>query len=282
MPMKLSVIVVNNNMSVLLRQSLNSLINACKDIDYELLVVDDASTDNSVTMLQREFPETKLILNKETLGMAKSRNLALEQAKGQYVLLVNADTISGKKTIQHVVDFMDSHHGAGGVGVRMLTPRGNYLTESRIGFSNAWASLLRLTGLARFFPKSRLYKNMDESRVEEDEFATTEVDVINGAFMLLRSSVLNHVGMFDERFMTFGADIDLSFRMRIAGYKNYYFPRTYILNFCKQLKPQFTWHYIKDFYGAMIIFAAKYLFRMPEIKIPAMQQMFAPKYEVER
>jgi GT2 family glycosyltransferase len=280
--MKLSVIVVNYNMCTLLKQSLNTLIRACRGIDYELIVVDDASTDRSVEMLKNEFSATHLIVNKETLGMAKSRNLALDQANGEYVLLVNADTISGKKTVEQVVDFMDTHKDAGGVGVRMLTPRGNYLTESRMGFSKGWAMLLKLTGLARYFSKTRLYKNIDDNRIEDDEFATTEVDVINGAFMLLRSTVLNQIGMFDERYMMFGSDIDLSFRIRLAGFKNYYYPRTYILNFCQQFYPKFSWAYLKDFYGAMLIFAAKYMFRIPEIKIPAMPQIFAPKYEVER
>jgi len=280
--MKLSVIIVNYNMCALLKQSLNTLIRACRDIDYELIIVDDASIDRSVEMLKTDFPATQLIVNKETLGMAKSRNLALEQANGEYVLLVNADTISGKKTVQQVVEFMDNHKDAGGVGVRMLTPRGNYLTESRMGFSKGWAMLLKLTGLARYFAKTRLYKNIDDNRIEDDEFATTEVDVVNGAFMLLRSTVLNQIGLFDERYMMFGSDIDLSFRIRLAGYKNYYYPRTYILNFCKKLYPKFSWAYVKDFYGAMLIFATKYMFRMPEIKIPAMPQIFTPKYEVER
>ena len=118
--------------------------------------------------------------------------------------------------------------------------------------------------------------------MEEEEFDTTEVDVINGAFMLLRRSVLNEVGLLDERLATFGHDIDLSFRIRMAGYKNYYYPRTYILSFSKHSQPQFSWNYIKHFYGAMIIFAAKYLFHMPVIKLPGIPQLFTPKYEVER
>lgn len=279
--MKLSVIVVNHNMCVLLKQALLTLNRACRDIDYELIVVDDASVDRSQKMLQDEFSEAKLILNSTSVGMAKARNLGIEQATGEYVLLVNADTISGKKTVEHVLEFMDAHDDAGGVGVRALNPRGNFLPESRTGFTRAWGGLLKLTGLAKYFPKSRLYKH-DDNWVEEEEFATTEVDVINGAFMLLRKSVLNKIGPLDERLAMFGHDIDLSFRIRLAGYKNYYFPKTYILNFKNQQKSKLSWGYVKHFYGAMIIFAAKYLLHMPEIKIPGIPQIFAPKYEIER
>jgi GT2 family glycosyltransferase len=279
--MKLSVVVANHNMCLFLRQTLLTLNRACRDIDYELIVIDDASTDQSQKMLQDEFTTAKLILNNTMVGMAKARNQGIEQATGEYVLLVNADTISGKKTVEHVLEFMDAHPDAGGVGIRALSPRGNFLSESRTGFTRAWGGLLKLTGLAKHFPKSRLYKN-DDNWVEEEEFATTEVDVINGAFMLLRKSVLNKIGNYDERLTMFGYDIDLSFRIRLAGYKNYYFPKTYILNFKNQQNSKLSWGYIKHFYGAMIIFAAKYLLHMPEIKIPGIPQIFAPKYEIER
>jgi GT2 family glycosyltransferase len=268
-------------MCMFLKQTLLTLIRSCKYIDYELIVIDDASTDKSQKMLQDEFSEAKLILNNTAVGMAKARNQGIEQATGEYVLLVNADTISGKKTVEHVLQFMDAHPDAGGVGVRALSPRGNFLPESRTGFTRAWAGLLKLTGLAKYFPKSRLYKN-DDNWVEEEEFATTEVDVINGAFMLLRKSVLNKIGLLDERLAMFGHDIDLSFRIRLAGYKNYYFPKTYILNFKNQVNSKLSWSHVKHFYGAMIIFAAKYLLHMPEIKIPGIPQIFAPKYEIER
>jgi GT2 family glycosyltransferase len=278
--MKLSVIVVNYNMCALLKASLSSLVKACKHIDYELIVVDDASTDRSVKMLQAEFPKAQTILNEKQLGMAKSRNLALAKANGQYVLMVNADTITASNALDGTLNFMDNHREAGGLGVRALTPQGRFLQVSRRGFNKAWEAFFKLTGLAKHFVKSRLYKHHTDNWV--DEFETAEVDVINGAFMLLRRAVLNEVGDLDERLAMFGHDIDLSYRIRLAGYKNYYFPKTYILNFRKQQSAKFTWAYIRHFYGSMIIFAAKYMFRMPEIKIPDVPQLFAPNYELEK
>lgn len=278
--MKLSVIVVNYNMCTLLKQSLDALVKACKYIDYELIVVDDTSSDRSVKMLQQEFPKAKLILNEKQLGTAKSRNRGLEKANGQYILLANADTITASNALETTLEFMDNHAEAGGLGLRMLTPQGRFLHVSRRGFNRGWEAFFKLTGMAKHFVKSRLYKHQNERWV--DEFETAEVDVINGAFMLLRRSVLTEVGGLDERFTMFGHDIDLSYRIRLAGYKNYYYPKTYILNFRKQNSAKFTWNHIRHFYGAMLIFAAKYLFRMPEIKIPDVPQLFAPKYEVER
>jgi GT2 family glycosyltransferase len=278
--MKLSVIVVNYNMCALLKQALSSLIKACNHIDYELIVVDDASTDRSVAILKKEFAGASLLVNDKSVGIAKSRNLAVARSTGEYVLLVNADTITASNTLESTIAFMDNHPDAGGVGVRMLTPQGRFLHISRRGFNRAWETFLNLTGLAKHFSKSRLYKHKNTNWV--DEFETAEVDVINGAFMLLRRSVLNIVGPLDERLAMFGHDIDLSYRIRLAGYKNYYYPKTYILNFRKQVASKFTWTYVRHFYGAMIIFAAKYMFHMPEIKMPDVPQIFAPKYEVER
>lgn len=277
--MKLSVIVVNYNMCALLKQSVKSLIEACKSIDYEMIVIDDASTDRSALMLQTEFPLVETVVNIKALGIAKSRNIGISRARGEYVLMVNADTITATNALDATVNFMDQHDDAGGIGVRMLTPQGRFLHISRRGFNRAWEAFFKVTGLSKHFTKSRLYKHAGEKWV--DEFETAEVDVINGAFMLLRRSALNQVGPLDERFTMFGHDIDLSYRIRMAGYKNYYYPKTYILNFRKQVGSKFTWSYIRHFYGAMIIFAAKYMFRMPELKMPVVPQIFAPKYEIE-
>jgi GT2 family glycosyltransferase len=277
--MKLSVIIVNHNRCDLLRLSLNSLIKAGNNIDNEIIIVDNASTDNSVGMLESEFPQLQLIANPVNEGIAKASNKAIQVSKGAYVLLVNADTICGKETLDRVVEFMDTHSDAAGTAVRMLGPQGSFLTESNRGLTQSWITFFKLTGLAKHFPKSRLTNRNHKEWVEE--FQTSEIDILNGAFMLIRRSVLKEVGLFDERFFMYGHDIDLSYRMRLAGFKNYYFPKTYIINFKSQQLPKFSWQYIKHFYGAMIIFASKYLFKLPEIKVPGIQ-LYPAQYEVER
>jgi len=272
--MKLSVILVNNNLCDLLRQNLNSLINAGNNIDYEVFIIDNASTDKSVEMINREFQQFHIITNVAEESTAKSYNQAIKLARGEYILLVSADTISGKETLNRITDFMDIHTTTGGLGVRMLSPQGRFLPESNRGLTNAWTVFVKLIGFAKYLPKTRLTNRNHKAWVEE--FQTSEVDILNGAYMLLRKSALNDVGLFDERFAKYGYDIDLSYRMRLAGYKNYYFPKTYIINFKTQTEPKLTWKYIKDFYGAMLIFAAKYLFKMPEIKVGGMPQVYSP------
>ena len=269
--MKLSVIIVNHNLSDLLRQAVNSIITAL-NTEYELIVGDNASTDNSVEMLAAEFPQVRVIENSTNLGMAKAYNEAIEVSVGEYILLVNADTICGKETLKRVVDFMDINTLAGGVGVRMLSPQGTFLQESNRGLTRRWVAFLKLMGFGKNLTKTRLTNRNHQAWVEE--FQTSEVDIINGAFMVLRRNVLNDVGLFDERFVQYGYDIDLCYRIKLAGYKNYYFPKTYIINFKVGENARLSWQYIKHFYGAMIIFAAKYMFRMPEIKMRGIPQLY--------
>jgi GT2 family glycosyltransferase len=276
--MKLSVIIVNYNLCEMLRQTLNTLADAGKNIDYEVFIVDNSSGDGSVDMIQNEFPKFHVVASQRHQSYAKLCNEALSLASGQYVLLVNPDIMSSTQTLERAIEFMDAHHDAGGLGVRMITQQGKFLPESNKGLTLPWINFFKLTGLAKFFPKSRLSDRNRKDWVAE--FQTSEVDFINGSFMFMRRSAVIEAGMLDERFAEYGYDIDLSYRMRLAGYKNYYFPKTYIINFSERNTPKFNWQFIKYFYGAMIIFAIKYLFRMPDIKVAGMPKM-PLLYEVE-
>jgi GT2 family glycosyltransferase len=269
--MKLSVIIVNYNLCEMLRQSLNTLTEAGKNIDYEVFIVDNFSNDGSVEMIQNEFPKFHVVASQRHQSYAKLCNEALSLASGQYILLVNPDILSSTQTLERAIEFMDAHQDAGGLGVRMITQQGKFLAESNRGLSQSWINFFKLTGMAKFFPKSRLYDRNRKDWVEE--FQTSEVDCVNGGFMFLRRSALMETGPLDERFAEYGYDIDLSYRMRLAGYKNYYFPKTYVISFSEPNTPKFNWQFIKYFYGAMIIFAIKYLFRMPEIKVVGIPRM---------
>lgn len=270
---------MNHNRCDLLKLALNSLIKSSNSIDCELIIIDNASTDGSVEMLHAEFPGIKLIKNTINQGVSKARNQGIEVSRGEYILLVNADTICGNETLTKVLDFMDTHSEASGLSVRMLGARGRFLPESNRGLTKRWIAFFKLIGFAKNFQKTRLSNRNHKAWVEE--FQTSEIDILNDAFMLIRKSVLSDVGLFDGRFVQYGHNIDLSYRMRLAGYKNFYFPKTYIINLKSNNASKFSWQYIKNFYGAMLIFAAKYLFRLPEIKIEGMQ-MYPAAYEVEQ
>jgi len=276
--MKLSVIIINHNLCPTLRHTLSALVDAGKNIDYEVFIFDNASTDASISMIEREFPQFHIIASQKNIGYSKAYNEVVSLTNGEYVLLVKPDIICSKKTLEHAMEFMDMHEDSGGLGVRMITPQGRFLPESNRGLTPAWAAFFKLIGLAKYFPKSRLSDRNRKDWVEE--FQTSEVDFLNGAFMLLRRSVIKEIDLFDERFAVFGYDTDLSYRIRLAGYKNYYFPKTFIINTNGGNAPQFNWHFVKDFYGAMIIFAMKYLFKMPEVKLQGIPKM-PLVYEIE-
>ncbi|MGF7080587.1 glycosyltransferase family 2 protein [Mucilaginibacter sp. UYCu711] len=278
--MKLSVIIVNHNQCDVLKLALDSLIKAANSIDYELVIVDNGSTDNSVDMVNTEFPQARIIANVANEGIAKARNQGIEASKGAYILLVSADTICGKETLDKVLDFMEIHRDASGLSVRMLGTQGTFLKESNRGLTTPWIGFLKLIGFGKNLQKTRLSNRNHKAWVEE--FQTSEIDILNDAFMLIRRSVINEVGLFDERFVQFGHNIDFSYRMRLTGLKNYYFPKTYIINLKSDNAPKFSWQYIKNFYGAMLIFAAKYLFSLPEIKIVEGIQLYPAAYEVEQ
>ncbi|NOW95813.1 glycosyltransferase family 2 protein [Mucilaginibacter sp. SG564] len=277
--MKLSVIIVNYNTCNMLRLALNSVVRAAQDVTNEVFVVDNGSTDRSLAMIQEEFPEVRVIANAKNEGIARAYNHALKLVSGEYVLMVNADTIAGKKTIEKALEFMDMHADSGGLGVRMITPEGRFLKESKHGFTRPWGIFFKVTGLAKYFSKSRLTDVQRKDWVEE--FQTSETDVLNGAFMLYRKEALDLVGLLDERFHLYGYDIDLSYRVRLTGFKNYYFPKTYIINFNTRANAKLSFAYIREFYGAMIIFATKYLFKVPEIKVEGLPRLYPPSYEVE-
>jgi GT2 family glycosyltransferase len=277
--MRLSVVIVNQNACIYLKQALSSIVNACKNIDYELFVIDNASTDMSPEMVRSDFPQARLIVNDTDLGIAKASNQGLSLAAGEYILVVSADTICAKDALEKMCAFLDEHVEAGALGVRMLGPQGRFLPESIHGLTNIWAAFLKLIGFAKYLSKTRLYNRNRKDWVEE--FQISEVDIVNGACMLLRRSVINETGLFDERFFMFGHNIDLSYRIRLAGFKNFYFPKVYFINFERQPLAKFSWTYIKYFYGAMFIFAFKYLLKMPEIKIPGIpRRIFHSTYEV--
>jgi len=256
---KLSVIIVSYNVKTLLKQALASLLVASEHIDTEFFVVDNASKDGTAEMLKANFKEVNLIANRQNVGFSVANNQAIELAKGEYILVINPDTITGEDTLLKAIDFLDQHPDGGSLGVRMLDGNGQFLPESKRGLPTPWVSFCRLSGLYYFFPKSKVFNRYYMGWV--NEFETTPVDVLTGAFMLLRKTALNKVGVFDEHFFMYGEDVDLSYRLSLAGYKNYYYPEVSITHFKGQSTHKLSFRYIKSFYGSMFIFAKKYFLK---------------------
>jgi GT2 family glycosyltransferase len=257
--LKISIIIVSYNVRDLLQQALDSLLDAAKYVEFEIFVVDNNSNDQTVDMVKEKYPSVMLIANTQNIGFSKANNQAIIKAKGEYVLLINPDTITSKDTIKKVIHFMDQHSEAGGLGVRMINAQGKFLPESKRGLPTPWASLTKFIGLAKLFPTSKVFSRYYMGWIGENQ--TSEIEILAGAFMLLRRKALNKIGLLDESFFMYGEDIDLSYRLTLGGYKNYYFPETYIIHFKGQSTCKLSWRYIQSFYGAMFIFVRKYFLK---------------------
>ncbi|MFA7081955.1 MAG: glycosyltransferase [Bacteroidales bacterium] len=255
--MKFSIIIVNYNVAYFLEHCLYSVRNACKNIDVEVFVVDNNSVDDSNIMLKEKFPEVILIANKDNVGFSKANNQAIRIAKGEYILLLNPDTVVEEDTFEKCIDFMDSHPDCGGLGVKMIDGRGKYLPESKRGFPSPWVSFCKMSGLTNLFPTSKRYAGYYMGHLPDDQ--TNEVDVLAGAFMLLKKECLDMVGILDEDYFMYGEDIDLSYRITKGGYKNYYFPEARIIHYKGESTKKASINYVYTFYNAMAIFAQKHL-----------------------
>ncbi|HXK81894.1 MAG TPA: glycosyltransferase [Bacteroidales bacterium] len=254
--MKLSIIIVNYNVKHFLEQCLHSVYASVISEDYEVFVVDNNSVDGSCAMVKHKFPKVKLIENKENVGFAKANNQAIRIASGKYMLLLNPDTLVEENSFDKIVSFMDSHPDAGGLGVKMINGKGEFLPESKRGLPTPMVSFFKIFGLAKLFPNSRRFGQYHLSYLNKDEIS--KVDVLSGAFMLLRKTVLDKIGLLDEAFFMYGEDIDLSYRITQVGYNNYYYPNTTIIHYKGESTKKGSINYVIVFYKAMLIFAKKH------------------------
>ncbi|MFH1937874.1 MAG: glycosyltransferase family 2 protein, partial [Bacteroidota bacterium] len=227
--MQLSIIIVNYNVKYFVEQCIHSIQNAVNGLTAEIFVVDNNSVDGSVRMIREKFPEVHLIENKDNKGFSKANNQAIRKAKGEYILLLNPDTILEDDTLTKCVSFMEGHPDAGGLGVKMIDGKGKFLPESKRGLPSPSVAFFKMFGFSSLFPKSKLFNKYHLGYLDKDK--THEVDILAGAFMMLRKKVLDEIGLLDEEFFMYGEDIDLSYRITKAGYKNYYFPSTRIIHY---------------------------------------------------
>lgn len=254
--MKLSVIIVNYNVEFYLEQCLLSVQKALIGIDNEIWVVDNNSVDYSIRMLKSKFPDVRLILNKINVGFSVANNQAIREANGDYMVLLNPDTIVEEDTFRNTLAYMDENPDVGGLGVKMLDGEGNFLAESKRGLPTPEVAFYKIFGLAKLFPKSKVFGRYHLGFLNQEDI--NEVDVLAGAFMMMPKKVLDEIGLLDERFFMYGEDIDLSYRITKAGYKNIYFPKTSIIHFKGESTKKSSANYVFIFYRAMVLFAQKH------------------------
>ncbi len=257
--MKLSVVIVNYNVKYFLEQCLQSVLKASARLETEVWVVDNHSVDGSVEMIEQKFPGVKVIANPDNRGFSKANNQAIRQSAGEYILLLNPDTVVEEDTFTKVVEFMDQHPEAGALGVKMIDGSGKFLPESKRGLPTYDVAFYKIFGLSALFPKSKTFGKYHLGYLDENEIH--QVDILAGAFMLLRRVALDKAGLLDEDFFMYGEDIDLSYRIKKAGYKNYYFPKTRIIHYKGESTKRSSVNYVFVFYNAMIIFAKKHFSR---------------------
>ncbi|HUQ66196.1 MAG TPA: glycosyltransferase family 2 protein [Flavitalea sp.] len=253
--MILSIIIVNYNVKLLLRNCLDSVSRAIENIPAEVIIIDNASCDNSISYLQPMFPQFRYISNPVNEGFAKANNKGLTLVTGKLVLFLNPDTIVPADCFNKCISFLNAHPDAGALGVKMINGQGEFLKESKRGFPSPLSSLWKMTGITAMFPRSSLFGKYYLGHLDEN--ANHEADVLSGAFMMVKKEVLDRAGGFDERFFMYAEDIDLSYRILRAGYKNYYFAGTTIIHY-KGGSTKKDLKYVRQFYKAMSQFVRKY------------------------
>lgn len=229
----LSIIILSYNTKDLLKRLLLSILNSKKDgFKIETIIVDNASKDGSVPMVKNNFPDFKLIINKRNLGFSKGNNKGIKIAKGKYLLFLNSDTLLSKDTLVKMIKFMDENEQYAAATCRIELSDGNLDPACHRGFPTPWAAFTYFSGLEKLFPKSKIFSQYHQGWKNLNKLH--QVDVISGAFFMIRKKVLDKVGLFDEKFFIYGEDIDLCYRIKQLGYKICFYPGTKIIHYKKQ------------------------------------------------
>jgi len=246
----LSIVILNYNVRYFLEICLDSVFKAISNIDAEVIVVDNASSDTSCEMISERFPKVVLIRNKENLGFSKGNNIGVSYAKGEYVCILNPDTIVTISTFKDCLSSLEKDSQLGFVGVRLMDGKGDFLPESKRNFPSPFVALCKM-----FVPKFSFLAPYYAGHIGERSNAYT--DILVGAFMCCKKSFYEAVGGFDERYFMYGEDIDLSYQSLLCGKRNYYIGTTSVLHFKGESSVKDR-EYRSRFYGAMYLFYEKH------------------------
>jgi N-acetylglucosaminyl-diphospho-decaprenol L-rhamnosyltransferase len=254
--LQLSIIIVNYNVQYFLEQCLYSVTKACASVDAEIFVVDNNSTDDSKAFFAGKFSAVKFIWNTENVGFAKANNQALHLCSGKYILFLNPDTILPEDCLTKCIAHLEADNTIGALGVKMIDGSGVFLKESKRGFPSPLTALYKLCGLATIFPDSATFAKYYLGNLSQND--NHEVDVLSGAFIMVPKKIIDVIGSFDETFFMYGEDIDLSYRIQKAGFKNRYFAESTIIHFKGESTNKMSLQYLRHFHKAMYLFVRKH------------------------
>ncbi len=253
----ISIIIVNYNVKEFVKNLLYSLQKALQNYTSEIILVDNASSDGSVADIEEKFNYVKVIANKDNIGFGKANNQGLQIASGKYIALLNPDTIVREDTFSKLIKFMNENPNAGMTTCKVLNPDGTLQLACRRSFPGPWVSFTKIAGLSKLFPKSKIFSKYNLTYLDENKI--NEVDAISGSFMFFTSEVYQKVGGFDPQFFMYGEDLDLCYRVQLAGYKVYYVPETEIIHYKGESTKRSSIDEGKIFYNAMHLFVKKHL-----------------------
>lgn len=253
--MQISVIILNYNVRYFLELCVLSVQNAIQNLDAEIIVMDNNSSDDSCAMMKQRFPNIKLIENKENSGFPKGNNIAVAAAKGEYICILNPDTVVSEDTFEKILTFAKSKTDLGIVGCKLIDGTGNFLPESKRGIPTPWVAFTKVFGLYKMFPNSTLFNNYYAQYLDENQ--TGKVDILVGAFMVMKHELYNELEGFDENCFMYADDIDLSYRALLLQKQNYYFHETTVVHYKGESTVK-DGTYMKRFQEAMNFFYKKH------------------------
>ncbi|MEO5776451.1 MAG: glycosyltransferase family 2 protein [Flavobacterium sp.] len=253
--MQLSVIILNYNVRYFLELCVLSVQKAIQNLDAEIIVIDNNSSDDSCAIMKQCFPNIKLIENKENSGFPKGNNIAVKEAKGEYICILNPDTVVAEDTFEKVLAFAKSKSDLGIVGCKLIDGTGNFLPESKRGIPTPNVAFTKIFGLYKLFPKSSLFNKYYAQHLDENQ--TGKVDILVGAFMVMKRELYNQLEGFDENCFMYADDIDLSYRALLLQKQNYYFHETTVIHYKGESTVK-DGTYMKRFQEAMNFFYKKH------------------------
>jgi len=262
---ELSIVIVNFNTKEDIKNCIKSIFDSKQITNFEVWVVDNNSSDGSSELLEWEFPNVRLIKNNENAGFSKANNLALKQIESPFVLLLNPDTIVQDQVFDKTIEFLKANNDAGMVSCKLVKAGGNLDLACRRSFPSAFDGFCRAVGLSRLFPHSRLFARYNLTYLPEDQMS--EVDAVNGAFMMMKQEAIKKVGLLDEDYFMYMEDLDWCFRFKKKGWRIFYLPTPEVIHLKGQSGKKYSQKMIHEFFRSMEIFCRKnYLPNKPYVQ----------------